>query len=565
MLKKLYIRNYALINELETDFHAGLNIITGETGAGKSIIIGAMGLLLGDRAQKDSVRQGAEKAVVEGVFYVPKAAAAEAVKNLIELDRDELIIRREVFSNGRSRAFVNDSPVTGAVLSQIGNSLADLHGQHAHQALLNADTHIRYLDSFGMDKDLLDKLNDSFSRFTALNRKLEKLVSLQKTAKEKQELLQFQVKQISDADPKPGEEEELEKEDKILSNAEKIFQTAAELQKMLYEGENSVSENLSQAVSLFTTLVRIDPGLEKWQSECDSARIAVEEISIGLSEYVSSVEFDPEKLQEIRDRLGLFSMLKKKYGTTIEEVLNFFNTAKDELDSIENVEEQINSVKLDLSKEISLLTDFCISVSEMRMELAKKLELRIEESLRELGLGKAVFNVKLIRNSSDSGPVVIDNVRYNVTSDGIDKAEFFISLNSGESIRPLAKVASGGEISRIMLSLKKVFAETDQIPVLIFDEIDSGISGRIARIVGKKLKEVSLNHQVICITHLPQIASLGDAHYSVSKNVDNGRTLTNIRILSDNERVAEIAKLLGGESVTESALQSARELIFEER
>jgi len=565
MLKKLYIRNYALIHELETDFHAGLNIITGETGAGKSIIIGAMGLLLGDRAQKDSVRQGAEKAVVEGVFYVPKAAAAEAVKNLIELDRDELIIRREVFSNGRSRAFVNDSPVTGAVLSQIGNSLADLHGQHAHQALLNADTHIRYLDSFGMDKDLLDKLNDSFSRFTALNRKLEKLVSLQKTAKEKQELLQFQVKQISDADPKPGEEEELEKEDKILSNAEKIFQTAAELQKMLYEGENSVSENLSQAVSLFTTLVRIDPGLEKWQSECDSARIAVEEISIGLSEYVSSVEFDPEKLQEIRDRLGLFSMLKKKYGTTIEEVLNFFNTAKDELDSIENVEEQINSVKLDLSKEISLLTDFCISVSEMRMELAKKLELRIEESLRELGLGKAVFNVKLIRNSSDSGPVVIDNVRYNVTSDGIDKAEFFISLNSGESIRPLAKVASGGEISRIMLSLKKVFAETDQIPVLIFDEIDSGISGRIARIVGKKLKEVSLNHQVICITHLPQIASLGDAHYSVSKNVDNGRTLTNIRILSDNERVAEIAKLLGGESVTESALQSARELIFEER
>jgi len=564
MLRKLYIKNYALIDELEVDFRAGLNIITGETGAGKSIIIGAMGLLLGDRAQSDAVRQGTEKAVVEGVFIVPESTA-KALADLVELNGEELILRREVFSNGRSRAFANDSPVTGAVLSSIGNFIADLHGQHAHQALLNVDTHIRYLDSFGMDKALLQELRDSFTRFRNLNGKLEELVSLQQTAKEKQELLQFQVKQISDADPKPGEEEELEKEEKVLSNAEKIFQIAGELQKMLYEGENSVSENLSRAVSLFDTLVKIDSSLEKWRNECDSARIAVEEISLGLNEYVSSVEFNPEKLQEIRDRLGLFSMLRKKYGPTMEEVLNFLHKAKEELDSIENVEEQISDIHLDLSKEVNILSDLCIRVSKMRKELAKNLEARIEESLKELGLNKAAFEVRLTKNRSDSGSVVVDNVRCDVTPDGVDRAEFFISLNSGESVRPLAKVASGGEISRIMLSLKKVFAETDQIPVLIFDEIDNGISGRIARIVGKKLKEVSENHQIICITHLPQIASLGDAHYSVVKHIDNGRTLTSIRLLSDDERVSEVAKLLGGESVTESALQSARELIFEER
>jgi len=564
MLKHLYIKNYALIDELEVSFDRGLNIITGETGAGKSIIIGAMGLLLGDRAQTESVRQGSEKAVVEGIFNVPDSALKN-IRKFTDSDKSELIIRREIFANGRSRAFVNDSPVTGSVISLIGNYIADLHGQHQHQALLNTDTHIEYIDSFGVNSDLLEKLDQSFKRYQKLKKKLDELNDLQNTAKQKQELLEFQVKQIEEINPGVDEEEELLREEKLLANAEKIVSIAGQLYKMLYEDDDSVSVNLSKASGLFEQITAVDSSLSKWMQECDSARIAVEEISKFINDYASSVEFDPERLEQIRDRLGAFTLLKKKYGHSVNEVLNFYKNAKKELGSIENVETEIAGIKKSIDAELALLSELCVEVSKKRKEVSQSLKERVESALSELGLKKASFEIKLSQKESENGPVFINDKGFDVTGRGIDSAEFYISLNSGEDVKPLSKIASGGEISRIMLALKTVFADTDNIPVLIFDEIDNGISGRIARIVGKKLKEVSENHQVICITHLAQIASLGDRHYSVIKKPMNGRTVTSISALSDSDRVSEIAKLIGGESITESTIQSAKELIYGEK
>lgn len=564
MLKHLYIKNYALIDELEVSFDRGLNIITGETGAGKSIIIGAMGLLLGDRAQTESVRQGSEKAVVEGIFNVPDSALKN-IRKFTDSDKSELIIRREIFANGRSRAFVNDSPVTGSVISLIGNYIADLHGQHQHQALLNTATHIEYIDSFGVNSDLLEKLDQSFKRYQKLKKKLDELNDLQNTAKQKQELLEFQVKQIEEINPGVDEEEELLREEKLLANAEKIVSIAGQLYKMLYEDDDSVSVNLSKASGLFEQITAVDSSLSKWMQECDSARIAVEEISKFINDYASSVEFDPERLEQIRDRLGAFTLLKKKYGHSVNEVLNFYKNAKKELGSIENVETEIAGIKKSIDAELALLSELCVEVSKKRKEVSQSLKERVESALSELGLKKASFEIKLSQKESENGPVFINDKGFDVTGRGIDSAEFYISLNSGEDVKPLSKIASGGEISRIMLALKTVFADTDNIPVLIFDEIDNGISGRIARIVGKKLKEVSENHQVICITHLAQIASLGDRHYSVIKKPMNGRTVTSISALSDSDRVSEIAKLIGGESITESTIQSAKELIYGEK
>ena len=561
MLQKLLIKNYALIDELRVEFGPGLNIITGETGAGKSIIIGALGLLLGERAQSDAVRQGESKAVVEGFFILPEPVKT-AVAEFAEIEGSEIIIRREVSASGRSRAFINDSPVTGQILTQIGNYMADLHGQHQHQALLNTDTHLSYLDSFGVDKDLLGKLHGSYRKFRSMENQYKQLVERKQTARQKQELLEFQVKQITETNPLPGEEDALEQEEKILSNAEKITGTAGHIYSMLYEQDDAVSERLSKAVSLLGTLAGIDERLETLRGECDSARILVEEISSSIQDYAAGVEFDPQRLQQVRERLGLFTLLKKKYGPTIEEVLKYCEASKNELMEIDTVEEELVSLQKEMASELACLKELCLDVSDQRKNTAALLEKQIESALYELGLLKASFSVHLSQRESESGPLFVDSQGYDVHQNGIDRGEFFISLNRGEQLKPLAKVASGGEISRIMLSLKTVFADTDNIPVLIFDEIDNGISGRIARVVGKKLKCVSEKHQVICITHLPQIASLGDRHYAVEKSVEGERTVTHIRRLDEEARVAEVAKLLGGEIVTETARESAKELIF---
>lgn len=561
MLKKLHIQNYALIEKLDIHFGPGLTILTGETGAGKSIIIGALSLLLGERAKTDVIRKGASMAVVEGYFHAPETREWQQIARDNEFSGEELLLRREIHDSGRSRAFVNDSPVSITLLSTIGDLLVDLHGQHAHQTLLKDDKHLDYLDNFGVGFELRERMSQSYKRYRSLNNQLETLKQQDADLRKKQELLEFQVQEIEKADPKPGEEEALEKEERILQNSEKLFQASNELTDLLYDGEGSVIERISTAESSLSALKDVDDLFIKWKNDCESVRITVQEMIHSLQDFVDKIEFNPERLEEIRERLGLFTRLKKKYGATIGEVLDFYVASKSELSQLESIEDEMAQATKALEEERVRMTQIAQELSEKRKTLALELESMIIAALEELGLKKGVFRIDLNQKPAPDGPVCVDGKCYAVESRGIDLAEFFISLNPGEDPKPLAKVASGGEISRIMLALKTVLAEADDIPVLVFDEIDTGISGRIASVVGKNLKDVAEKHQVVCITHLPQIASAGESHFSVRKVIKGERSLTRVQSLSDEERIQEIAKLIGGETVSESAIQSAKELL----
>jgi DNA repair protein RecN (Recombination protein N) len=564
MLKKLYIKNYALIDEMTVEFGPGLNIITGETGAGKSIIIDALSLILGERAKTDVIRQGSKMAVVECFFNLPDAIHLNKVHNQIETGTKQLILRREVHDSGKTRCFANDSPISNATLSQIGDLLIDLHGQHAHQTLLKVDHHLEYLDNFGIDRTLLESLKSSYKSFRNLSAELEILRQKAEQLKEKKELLEFQIKEISDLNPVAGEDKILENEIKILENSERIFQAVENITSILYEEEGSAVECLSTSETLLRGLVQVDPLFNQWRHDFETSRIQIEEIVNNLKGYTNKIDFNPERLDQMRERVDMLNLLKKKYGSTLDRVLEFAENVKKDLNQLETVGDDIQRISKEVESEKKRLSEICFKVSGLRKQLAKKLETRIVAVLEELGLQKGKFQIQFSEKENPNGPVRMNDKNLDTTSHGIDRVEFLISLNPGEIVKPLATVASGGEISRIMLALKTVLAEADRVPVLVFDEIDTGISGRIARVVGNNLKEVSLKHQIICITHLPQIASIGDTHYAVEKEISENRSRTKISILNDQERVSEIAKLIGGEKITDSAIQSARELLSQE-
>jgi len=561
MLKHLTIRNYALIDSMSVELGPGLNILTGETGAGKSIILGAIGLILGERARLDVIRKGASAAFVEAQFDVPKSAAAGILEGAEADAADGLLLRREVNDSGKGRCFVNDSPVTLNLLSLLGDRLVDLHGQHEHQALLRAEHHLEYLDNFGEDRELLDCVHESYKKCRTLADLLESLTGRERLLKERQELLEFQLEEIRKADPKPGEEEKLEQEEKLLKNCERICEAAGRISDLLYEGEGSVQEKLSAAEGLFREFAAVDPIFTGWSGESESIRIQIQEMIRSVTEYAGKIEANPQRLEEVRERLSVFSRLKKKYGGDMRNVLAFAQNSEKDLGQIETLREQIAAASQELEREKSFFSVRCVQLSESRQSAAEKLESRVEAELSDLGLPDAVFRIRLTRRESESGLVEAGGKRFSANPSGMDQAEFFISLNPGEDVKPLVNVASGGEVSRIMLALKSALAEADAVPVLIFDEIDTGISGRIAHVVGKRLKTLGRSHQVICITHLPQIASAGDRHFRVTKQVSGNRTSTEIRRIESEERILEIAKLIGGESVTEAALASARELI----
>ncbi len=561
MLKKLTIKDYALIHQMEIQFVRGLNIMTGETGAGKSIIIGALNLILGDRARASTIRKGASMTVVEALFQVPAFMQQELKKLDVQLDGEELILRREVSQGGRSRSFANDSPIPMSVLSGVGDLLIDLHGQHEHQALLKPVSHIEYLDRFGVDSTLVTDARESYKRLQTLEQELNALKGRERLLKEKEELLAFQVQHISQVHPADKEDDALLQEEKILNASERIMKSIEQIKEILYDGEGSVCEKASVAEGILAPLIGLDERFQAWSKECNAIRISAEEIAGRLQSYGSGIDFNPARLEEIRERLGQLTLLKKKYGGSLEEVLKFWQHAKEELDRIGSMSEEITRYESSVEEERCRLSAACKALSLKRQEAAVRLQRSTMESLEELGLKNGVFQIHVSQKKDSEGAVEIDGDRFAASASGIDNVEFFIALNPGEDPKPLSQVASGGEISRIMLALKTVLAETDDIPILVFDEIDSGISGRIAWVVGHRLKDVASKHQVICITHLPQIASMGDIHFSVEKSVSGDRSVTTIRPLNREDRVLEIAKLLGGEKVTESSLQSARELL----
>ncbi len=567
MLKSLYAKNYALIDEIRVEFNSGLNIITGETGAGKSILLGALSAILGERLSKDIIRSGAEKVVIEGEFHIPLSDdyADFLRKHDLESNDDEIIVRREINVSGKSRCFINDSPVSLELLQSMGDLLVDLHGQHQHQLLLQVPRHVRYLDDFAHLAEQQVHLNENYHRLVSLAKQLQNLLNREEELKKSKDYLEFQFSEIAALDPQFDEDETLKEEEGILRNAELLAERTGALFQRLYEGEGSVSEVLDKALNDLAYLSQIDKSFIGLQSECENAKIAVDEIATALQNYCGAIDFDTNRLESIRQRLALLSGLKKKYGGTIAAMLEHKTKAAQELGLIENLQGEIDRLSAQIEIERTTLRQLSLDVSRIRASAAQQLSQKVVDELARLGMPNANFKVlQEYKNATrQSQFVVIEGQHVQVTPNGIDQVEFLISANPGEGPKPLAKIASGGEISRVMLALKTLLAEADKVPVLIFDEIDLGISGRIAQAVGRSLRKLAQSHQVICITHLPQIASMADHHYLVEKLAGRTETFTTIRKLAEPERTEQIARLFGGEVVTQAHLLSAAELIKE--
>lgn len=561
MLQRLYIRDFTLIEELEVEFNSGLNIVTGETGAGKSIIVGALKLILGDRASTDVVRPGGKKAIVEGVF---EARDDEDFRQLLvenEIEQStQLILRREI-SSTQSRAFINDSPVTVGVLKQIASELVDLHGQHEHQSLLRPETHLKLVDGFGGLEGLLRAYSEQYDRVKALKNKRDQIASKERELRQEKDLLAFQINEIDTVAPTPGEEDELEAERRILSNAEKLYEATSALFDLLHNSESAIGDLLVRARNELQDLCRIDTDFEATRSEIASAQISVSEAAAFLQDYNSRIEFNPERLEEIRERLIEFDRLKRKYGGTIEAVLSFRSDIQERYELATDFEGALSRISKEFKAACLELSDVAMRLSSKRMSAGSQIESALVKEMAHLGMPSSQFNVSLSRTADASGWVTNGTDRFAASPKGIDECSFYISTNQGMEPMPLAKVASGGEISRIMLALKSILAKSERMPILIFDEIDTGISGAIAQRVGDCMLDLGSYHQIIAITHLPQVASAGSTHFKVEKWSEGGETRTSMKQLTSDERRVEIASLLSGSAITEASLHSAQELI----
>jgi len=568
MLKALHIKNYALVEELSVEFSTGLVILTGETGSGKSIIIGALGLILGERASTDAVRTGAEKSVVEGIF---QTSGNKRLRQLMEENglepADELIIRREITARGQSRCFVADSPVTLALQKQIGDLLVDLHGQHEHQSLLRVETHCAMMDDFGGLDGLVEEFRAARRKLHDIGGELAGLRQRERQLAEKKEWYEFQIREIDAVDPHPGEEEKLSTELKILENSEKLFAATGSLYGMLYEGEQSIRDQLVIVRNQLQDLAAIDASFGDAARECASAEAVVSELARFVQAYNARVEFTPERLEELRDRLGRLALLKRKYGGSVESTIAHRAAVGQELLLAENFDEVLKQLEAGLEEARTVCAAVAQRLSAKRHECARKMDRAIAGELERLGIKNPRFTTRITqRESAEENGDGVEYVRVGpknlrLNPHGCDEVEFFISTNLGEEEKPLVKVASGGEISRIMLALKSILAKSDRLPVLIFDEIDVGVSGRVAQAVGMSLKNLSGFHQVVAITHLPQIAGLADSHFVVLKTEKGGRTQTTMRRLALEEQVEEVAKLMSGAEVTDAGLRGARELM----
>lgn len=565
MLKSLQISDYALIEKVYVEFEKGLNIITGETGAGKSILIDAMGLLLGERASVDIIRKGTNKAVVEGIFAIlgNKKVKDILLNNNIDIS-DELILRREISTKGTNRNFINDTPVSLSIFKDVGNLLVDLHGQHEHQSLLRTEMHIEMLDEFGdLEKDLAE-YTEYYKKLASLKNELKTLKQKEEILKEKRDLYAFQIKEIDAVSPVEGEDELLSDELKILENSERLLQSTNSIYEGIYESENAVYDALVKIRNEISELARIDKSFKDVDEECQSALAIINDISEFVRNYKNKIDLEPERLEVIRERLGVFTLLKKKYGGSLKSVIEYREKIGEEFELAENYAGSIEKLENEIISIRGKCGAIAMKISKKRKSISNKIETEVVNALSYLGIPYSVFQVKIEQSYADENTesfIISDGKCFKCYSHGIDLVEFLISTNKGEDPKPLVKVASGGEVSRIMLALKTVLAKNDKLPLLIFDEIDTGVSGRIAQKVGQTLKSLSDFHQIISITHLPQIAGLADHHYMVEKVSSGDRVTSSIRKLKEEERVREIAKLMSGEEVTDSSLKSARELM----
>ena len=535
MITHISIRDFAIIENVEIDFHEGLNIITGETGAGKSIVIEAVSLALGSRADTAFVRSGKEKAVIQLVGY---------------LKGQEYIITREVNTSGKNLCKVNGEIVTLAHLNLICKKLADIHGQYDHQSLLNPDYHIRLVDMYKKDQiePAKQKVSAIFMHYRDISSRLRQILAEESENKRKRDFMAFELDEIRKAELVSGEDEQLEENINLLQNSEKIYESLAGAYEILNGEEYSSLTGTRRAMDMLGSITGYSQNLSDIHSQISDAFYQLEELAGEIRDMRDRTVFSPEELNQAISRMDLLDNLKRKYNMSIDELIAYGNELEEKLSYVENIDQMKDELTQLKQKCEDDLADASAELSQLRKEAAKELEAKILSELEELNFKDAQLSIEF--KSSEE-----------YTSSGTDIVEFMISTNKGESLKPLSKVASGGEMSRIMLAFKKIVGDYDDIPTMIFDEIDTGISGITASIVGKKLQQIAEKHQIICITHLPQIAAFGAHNYRIAKESDDSNTYTTVLHLRPDEKVREIARLLGGINITETTLQSAKELI----
>ena len=551
MLQELSIKDFAIIDEIQISFQPKMTVLTGETGAGKSIIIDALGLLAGGRGSTEFIRKGEKKAVIQGLFTLPREANTYNILEEYGIDSEDgqIILQRDLYRGGRNICRINGMMVNLATLRKVGETLIDIHGQNEHQELMKPENHIDLLDEYDKKtSQLRNQYQVVYQNYRKLKLSMEKKEADEKAWAQRLDMLNFQVKEIEEAGLKINEEDELVEEKNKLDNFQAIHD-ALELSYQILSGEKiDVVGNLGNAMNELSDVSDLSENLQEINTKISDAFYSLEDVARDISDELDSMEWNGERLNEIEERLELIHQLKRKYGDTIEDILHYHIRIVKELREMENAEQNSEKQERQLSEALEKVKELAIKLSKQREKSAKKLEKMIHEQLSALYMDKAVFEVKFLNNSK-------------LYSKGIDKVEFYIQTNPGEEMGPLAKIASGGELSRIMLALKTIFSQKMGVTSIIFDEVDTGVSGRVAQAIAEKISQISNNSQVLCITHLPQVAAIADNHYYISKSVNDGRTETSLEELDEKQKIREIARMLSGSEITELTLKHAEELI----
>ena len=550
MLTELRIRNFAIIESLTLPLARGFNVLSGETGAGKSIIVGALGLLLGERASTDLIRTGAERATVEGVFDVADRPEIAVLLDERGIDAEEslVVLKREIVGAGRARAWVNGTTVSAAILAEVGRLLVNLHGQHEAQTLLDPDAQRRILDAFAGATESASAVRDAYDAVAHVRREITDLRRRRADAEKRADYLRHVVQEIETAKLTEGEDLRLEEEARRLENAEELRELATGIVECIQGEEESALQRLSAIERLLSTIQRVDPTLAQLQELYDTAYYNLEALAREMTEYEASVELDPERLDEVRRRRDLLFRLTKKYGPALGDVLEAGRSARAELDLVDSADLDLRALEERERVAAQALREHAATLSALRAQASERLGRAVDEVLPDLGMPDGRFHAALVP-LRDLGP------------EGAEGVEFRVSLNVGHEERPLARVASGGELSRVMLALKTILARLDRVPTLIFDEVDAGIGGRVGLQVGETMRRVATYHQVFAITHLPQIAARAHHHILVSKGARGGVTTADVAVLDGDSRVAELARMLGGDPESEVSRAHARELL----
>ncbi|MCG8502643.1 MAG: DNA repair protein RecN [Firmicutes bacterium] len=561
MLLQLHIKNVAVIDEVDISFEEGLNVLTGETGAGKSILIDAINMVLGGRISRDLIRSGEKKAVVEALYQFNTAVVGDLLETLgIKAEDDHtLVISREITTSGRSVCRVNGCMVNLSVLKDIGCLIVNIHGQHDNQALLQWENHIDFLDKYAGKQFLALKkeYRHMFEEVSSIKGQIRKMTGDERERERKIDLLKFQLEEINQAKLQRGEEEEIDRQRLLLGNAEKLMTVTSNAYDTLYAGTQAgvaVHDQLAEVLKSLGEVKQFDPKLEGYYIILEEVGYQLDELVHDLRDYRDQLEFDPDMLATLEQRMDLIYKLKRKYGSTIEEILAYRDRIQQEFEALSVSEETLKELGIRLEQYTKKLKSSAEALSRHRIEVAQNLQQKIMSELQDLDMAKTSFEVRIEKEYDQSGD-------YKFSQVGFDKVEFLISTNPGEPLKPLVKVASGGEMSRIMLAIKTVLADTDEVNTLIFDEIDMGVSGRAAQKIAEKLSLVAYQKQVLCITHLPQIASMADHHYLIEKNVIDDKSNTNVHKLSVQHRKKELARIIGGAVMTDLTLKNAEEMI----